>query len=90
MTAAAAAGVAPGVRAQAPGAGFGAPVIELYVPPNILTLEQKAAVVKGFTDVIFGALKLPPDPARHLFVTIIETAAGGFGVDGKVFVPRAR
>jgi hypothetical protein len=90
MTAAAAAGAAPGVRAQAPGAGFGAPVVELYVPPNVLTLEQKAAVVKGFTDVIFGALKVRPDPASRLFVTIIEAAEGGFGVDGRVFAPRGK
>jgi phenylpyruvate tautomerase PptA (4-oxalocrotonate tautomerase family) len=87
---AAAAGAAAGVtavRAQAAsGAGYGAPVVELYVPAGVLTLEQKSALVKGFTDVVFGALKQPPDPAKRLFMTIIETAEGGFGVNGKVFV----
>ena len=90
MTAAAAAGAATGVtalRAQtASSSGYGAPVVELYVPAGILTLEQKSALVRGFTDVVFGALKLPPDPARRLFVTIVETAEGGFGVNGKVYV----
>lgn len=90
MTAAAAAGAAtgvPAVRAQtAPATGFGAPVVELYVPAGALTLEQKSALVKGFTEVVYGALKLPADPARRLFMTIIETAEGGFGVNGKVFV----
>jgi phenylpyruvate tautomerase PptA (4-oxalocrotonate tautomerase family) len=94
MTAAAAAGAATGassVRAQAaPAAGFGAPVVELYVPAGVLTLEQKGALVKGFTDVVFGALKLPPDPARRLFVAIVETAEGGFGVNGRVFAPRGK
>ena len=87
MTAAAAAGAAvPGARAQTPSPkSFGAPVVELYVPPGVLTLEQKSAVVKGFTDVIVKAMKLPADPARRLFMTIIETADGGFGVDGRVF-----
>ena len=32
-------------------------------------------------------MKLPPDPARRLFVAIMETAEGGFGVIGQVFVP---
>lgn len=86
---AAAAGAAAGVtavRAQAASAaGYGAPVVELYVPAGVLTIEQKSALVKGFTDVIFGALKQPPDPTRRLFVTIIEAAEGGFGANGKVF-----
>ena len=88
MTAAAAASAATGVRAQtASAAGYGAPLVELYVPAGVLTVEQKSAVVKGFTDVVYGALKLPQDPARRLFVTIVETAEGGFGVNGKVFAP---
>ncbi len=94
MTAAAAAGAATAagsLRAQgAPASGFGAPVIELYVPAGVLTLEQKSALVKGFTDVVVGALRLPPDPARRLFVAIVETAEGGFGVNGKVFAPRGK
>ena len=82
----AAAGIAP-VRAQtAPGGDFGAPVIELYVPPGVLTVEQKSAVIKGFTDVVLKALGGTPDSSRRLFMTIIETAEGGFGVNGQVFV----
>jgi hypothetical protein len=45
-------------------------------------------MIKGITDVMLGAIKLPPDPARRLFVEIIETADGGFGVNGQVFAPR--
>jgi len=61
--------------------------VELYVPAGVLTLEQRRALVKGITDVVIGAIKLPPDPARRLFVEIIETADGGFGVNGQVFAP---
>ena len=70
------------------GGGYGAPLVEFYVPAGALTLEQRAAMIKGVTDVVLGAMKLPPDPARLLFVEIIETAEGGFGVNGQVFVPR--
>ncbi len=91
MTATVAAGAATGISgvlAQTPpAAGFGAPVVELYVPTGLLTLEQKSAMVKGITDVVLGAMKLPLDPARRLFVAIVETADGGFGVNGQVFVP---
>ena len=73
-----------------PSASFGAPLVELQVPPGVLTLEQKAAVIKGITDVILKATKLPPDPARKSFVQIFETTEGGFGVNGQVFVPRAK
>ena len=52
--------------------------------------EQKAAMIKGVTDVVLKATKQPPDPARHSFVQIFETADGGFGVEGQVFVPRAK
>jgi phenylpyruvate tautomerase PptA (4-oxalocrotonate tautomerase family) len=91
MTAAAAGAAVSPVRAQAAAAGsFGMPLVELYIPAGVLTLEQKSAVVKGFTDVIVKAMKLPADPARRLFMTIVETADGGFGVDGKVFVPRGK
>jgi hypothetical protein len=47
-------------------------------------------MIKGVTDVVLKATKQPPDPARHSFVQIFETADGGFGVDGQVFVPRAK
>jgi phenylpyruvate tautomerase PptA (4-oxalocrotonate tautomerase family) len=80
---------APTALAEPPAAGnFGAPIVELYVPAGALSLEQRAAMIKGITDVMLGAMKLPPDPARRLFVEIIETAEGGWGVNGQVFVPR--
>ena len=47
-------------------------------------------MIKGITDVVLGATKQPPDPAKRLFVQIFETAEGGFGVNGQVFVPRSR
>jgi phenylpyruvate tautomerase PptA (4-oxalocrotonate tautomerase family) len=55
-----------------------------------LTLEQKAAMIKGITDVVWRATKLPADPSRKSFVQILETAEGGFGVNGQVFVPRVK
>jgi len=93
MTAAVAAstvaGVSP-VRADTgSAANFGAPLVEVYVPAGVLTLEQKAAMIKGVTDVVLKATKLA-DPARKSFVQILETADGGFGVNGQVFVPRVK
>jgi phenylpyruvate tautomerase PptA (4-oxalocrotonate tautomerase family) len=73
-----------------PGGNFGAPVVELHVPGGVLTLEQRSAMIKGITDVVLGALMQPPDPAKRLFVAIYETAEGGFGINGKVLVPRAK
>ena len=92
MTATVAAGALAGVpRALAdisPAASFGAPLVELHVPAGVLTLEQRSAMIKGITDVVLQATKQPPDPAKRLFVQIFETAEGGFGVNGQVFVPR--
>jgi len=91
-TATAAAGAMAGASAalaDSP-AGFGAPVVELHVPAGALSLEQKAAMIKGVTDVVLGATRLPADQARKLWVQVIETAEGGWGVGGRVFVPPAR
>jgi 4-oxalocrotonate tautomerase len=92
MTATVAAGAlagAPSVLADTvPAGGFGAPLVELHVPVGALTLEQRGALIKGITDVVLSATKQPPDPAKRLFVQIFETAEGGFGVNGQVFVPR--
>ena len=92
MTATVAAGAlagVPGALADTlPAASFGAPLVELHVPVGVLTLEQRSAMIKGITDVVLGATKQPPDPAKRLFVQIFETAEGGFGVNGQVFVPR--
>ncbi len=90
VAASAAAGVSTALAETTPAANFGAPLVELHFPANLLTLEQKAAMIKGVTDVVLKAMKQPPDPARHSFVQIFETADGGFGVDGQVFVPRAK
>jgi phenylpyruvate tautomerase PptA (4-oxalocrotonate tautomerase family) len=90
IAAGAAAGVSPALADTAPAASFGAPLVELQVPAGVLTLEQKAAMIKGITDVIGNAIKLAPDPSRISFVQILETADGGFGVNGKVFVPRGK
>ena len=94
MTAAGAAGAAAGVSAvladTAPAASFGAPLVEFHVPAGVLTLEQKAAMIKGMTDVILAATKQPQDPAKKSFVQIFETTDGGFGVNGQVFVPRGK
>jgi 4-oxalocrotonate tautomerase len=88
--ASAAAGISPALADTEPSASFGAPLVELQVPAGVLTLEQKAAMIKGITDVVFNAMKLAPGPARFSFVQIIETAEGGFGVNGQVFVPRGK
>jgi phenylpyruvate tautomerase PptA (4-oxalocrotonate tautomerase family) len=94
MTATIAAGALagpPSVLADTVSAGnFGAPLVEVHVPAGVLTLEQKSAMIKGITDVVLGATKQPHDPAKRLFVQIFETAEGGFGVNGQVFVPRSR
>jgi len=90
VAASAAAGVSTALADTAPAANFGAPLVELHFPANLLTLEQKAAMIKGVTDVVLKATKQPPDPARKSFVQIFETADGGFGVNGQVFVPRGK
>jgi phenylpyruvate tautomerase PptA (4-oxalocrotonate tautomerase family) len=94
VTATAAAGAlagAPSVLADAATAGnFGAPLVEVHAPMGVLTLEQKSAMIKGITDVVLGAMKRPADPAKRLWVQIFETAEGGFGVNGQVFVPRSK
>jgi 4-oxalocrotonate tautomerase len=90
IAASAAAGILPATAETAPAATFGAPLVELQVPPGVLTLEQKAAMIKGITDVVLNATKLTPGPTHVSFVQIIETAEGGFGVNGQVFVPRPK
>jgi phenylpyruvate tautomerase PptA (4-oxalocrotonate tautomerase family) len=90
VAASAVAGVSPALADTGSTANFGAPLVELYVPPGVLTLEQKAAMIKGLTDVVLKATKAPSDPARKSFVQIFETADGGFGVNGQVFVPRSK
>jgi 4-oxalocrotonate tautomerase len=82
-------GVSPILADTGSAANFGAPLVEIYVPAGVLTLEQKAAMIKGVTDVVLKATKLS-DPARKSFVQIFETADGGFGVNGQVFVPRSK
>jgi phenylpyruvate tautomerase PptA (4-oxalocrotonate tautomerase family) len=94
MTAAVAAGATAGVSAvvadTAAAANFGAPLVELQVPAGVLTLEQKADMIKGITEVVSRAVKLPADSERKSFVQIFEAADGGFGVNGQVFIPRGK
>jgi phenylpyruvate tautomerase PptA (4-oxalocrotonate tautomerase family) len=71
-------------------AGFGAPLVEMYFPVGVLSLDQKAALIRSVTDVVNAAMQSPVDPARRLFVEIIETPEGGFGVNGQAVGPRAR
>ena len=79
------------VAAEAvPAASFGAPLVELHVPAGILTLEQRAAMISGVTEVIVEALGQPLDPTKRLFVEILETAEGGYGVNGQAFLPRPK
>jgi len=90
IAASAAAGVSTALADNVPAANFGAPLVELHFPASLLTLEQKADMIKGVTDVVLKATKQPPDPAKKSFVQIFETADGGFGVNGQVFVPRGK
>lgn len=78
------------VLADTPAADFGAPLVEMSFPVGVLTPDQRAAMIKSVTDVVRGAMKLPPDPARKLFVEIFETPEGGFGVNGQIVVPRGK
>jgi phenylpyruvate tautomerase PptA (4-oxalocrotonate tautomerase family) len=90
-TAAAAVTGVPGAISQTvPSANYGAPLVEMSFPVGVLSLEQKAAMIKAVTDVIHSAMKLTPDPAKKLFVEIFETPEGGFGVNGQVVVPRGK
>jgi phenylpyruvate tautomerase PptA (4-oxalocrotonate tautomerase family) len=93
MTATVAAGAlagAPSVLADTVPENFGAPLVELHVPAGALTLEQKSALIQGVTDVLLNTTKLPPDQAKKLWVQVFETAEGGWGVGGQIFVPRSR
>jgi phenylpyruvate tautomerase PptA (4-oxalocrotonate tautomerase family) len=90
VAASAAAGISPALADTTPAPSFGAPLVELQVPPGVLTAEQKAAMIKGITEVVLNAIKLPPGPTHVAFVQIIETAEAGFGVNGQVFVPRGK
>jgi len=90
VAASAAAGVSLALADTAPPGNFGAPLVELHVPVGALTLEQKAAMIKGMTDVVLNVLRLPPDPSRKAFALIVETAEGGFGVDGQALARRSK
>ena len=92
MTATIAAGAATGTSAvlaqSVPASSFGAPLVEMSFPAGVLTFDQKAAMIKGVTEVVHRAMKLAPEPANKLFVEIFETPEGGFGVNGQAVVPR--
>lgn len=90
VTAGALAGATEAMAQPAPVPGFGAPLVELHVPAGILSVEQKSEMIKGVTEVVLGAMNQAPDPAKRLFVEILETAEGGYGVNGKAFAPRPK
>ena len=90
VAASAAAGISSALAEAVPAANFGAPLVELHFPAGLLTLEQKAAMIKGVTEVVLKATVQPPDPSRKSFVQLFETVEGGFGVNGQVFVPRGK
>ena len=82
-----------GVQCLAADAGspsFGAPFVEMSFPVGVLSVEQKAALIKRVTDVVNAAMEFPSDPQRKLFVEILETPEGGFGVNGQAVVPRPK
>jgi len=79
-----------GVAADAGSGGFGAPLVEMTFPVGVLSVEQKAALIKRVTEVVGAAMEFPADPQRRLFVEILETPEGGFGVSGQVVVPRPK
>jgi hypothetical protein len=84
------AGAAPAFADTGAAPDYGAPVVELHFPAGVLSLEQKAATIKGVSDVVLGAAKLPADQAWKLWVQIFETAEGGWGFGGRVFAPRPK
>jgi phenylpyruvate tautomerase PptA (4-oxalocrotonate tautomerase family) len=85
--AAGSAAIIPAALAETvPATGFGAPLAELHFPAGVLTLEQKAAMIKGVTDVLANAVKLPAEQTPKLWVQLFETAEGGWGFGGQVFV----
>ena len=92
VTATAAAGALAGVQSAlaetVPADAYGAPIVEVYGSQAGLSPEQRSAMIRGITDVILSVTQQPPlgrDSKTRLFVEIIETAAGGFGVNGEVF-----
>jgi hypothetical protein len=94
VTATAAAGALAGASGAladtAPPGAFGAPIVELYVSPGVLSLEQRSALIRDLTDAVLGVTQPPAEPKTRLYVEIFETAEGGFGVNGDVIVPRKR
>jgi phenylpyruvate tautomerase PptA (4-oxalocrotonate tautomerase family) len=92
VTATAAAGALAGVQSAlaetVPAGAYGAPIVEVYASQAGLSREQRSAMIRGITDVVLTVTQQPPlgpDSKTRLFVEIIETAAGGWGVNGEVF-----
>ena len=92
VTATAAAGALAGVQSAlaetVPAGAYGAPIVEVYASQGGLSREQRSAMIRGITDVVLSVTQQPPlgpESKTRLYVEIIETAAGGFGVNGEVF-----
>jgi phenylpyruvate tautomerase PptA (4-oxalocrotonate tautomerase family) len=90
IAAGAAAGTSAVLAQTVPATSFGAPLVEMSFPVGVLTFDQKAAMIKGVSEVVHRVMKLAPDPANKLFVEIFETPEGGFGVNGQAVVPHGK
>jgi len=76
--------------AAEPASGYGAPVVELSFPVGVLSVEQKGELIKRVTEVVADAMAFAADAQHRLFVEILETPEGGFGVNGRAVLPRTK
>jgi 4-oxalocrotonate tautomerase len=58
------------------------PLAQIFVPKGALTLEQRREIIKGVTDVLVKAERLPDSGRPFVTVLINEVADGGWGVAG--------
>src|SRR5262245_26151615 len=80
----------PALAEPGSAAAFGAPLVEMNVPAGALTLEQKAEMIAGVTDVVVRAGKLRAEEPGQVCVQSLDAAEVGLAVGGQVIVPRAR
>ncbi len=92
VTATAAAGALASMQSAlaepVPAGDYGAPFVEIYSSQGGLSREQRSELLRGVTDVILSVTQQPPpgpDSTTRLYVVIVETAAGGWGINGEVF-----
>ena len=58
VAAGALAGPAGAAAETAHGGDFGQPFVEFYMPPGVLTLEQRSDIVAAFTDVVLAEIAM--------------------------------